>query len=108
VTSMGYVSSDDARKSCSNHIATLILSNPVCPPVPSRRYLPSRACPADLEPCRRDPYAATDGGFHRCVAFRNHPVQDESVEQPWADLSATNSACAAAMGRDHDIATRAR
>ena len=29
------------------------------------------------------PTPLPDGGLHQRVAFRTHPVQDESVEQPW-------------------------
>src|SRR4051794_36458958 len=35
-----------------------------------------------MEARRGNPYAATRRRLHQRVAFRTHPVQDESVEQP--------------------------
>ena len=32
---------------------------------------------------QESPTPLPDGGLHQRVAFRTHPVQDESVEQPW-------------------------
>ena len=32
------------------------------------------------------PTPLPDGGLRQRVAFRTHPVQEQSVEQPWGDI----------------------
>jgi len=41
---------------------------------------------------QESPTPLPDGGLHQRVAFRTHPVQDESVEQPWETMRLTSRA----------------